>query len=344
MRKLIIQERGQKVYDFIVKYIGPCFKNTLVISTTTRFNVDKQPDDVYENIVNLSRINDIRRINKFFESINGKIPFAGLFICCVETKNMRKKRIFNKFPKGLNYIYYLFDFILKRVFPKLPITKKLYFAITAGRNRVLSKTETLGRLYSCGFEYVGEKVVDKNLYIVVRKVKDPAYDDQASYGPIFKMRRVGKGGKIIHVYKLRTMHAYSEYLQQFIYERYKLEEGGKFKNDIRVNTIGRFFRKFWIDELPMIINLFKGDLKIVGVRPLSSHYLSLYTEELRQMRLKYKPGLLPPFYADLPKSMEEIMESEMRYLKSYEKHPLATDFRYFWKALYNIFIKRARSK
>ena len=44
----------------------------------------------------------------------------------------------------------------------------------------------------------------------------------------------------------------------------------------------KLFRKYWVDELPMILNLLKGDLKIVGVRPLSSHYLSLYSEELRK--------------------------------------------------------------
>ena len=64
--------------------------------------------------------------------------------------------------------------------------------------------------------------------------------------------------------------------------------GGKFKDDFRVTTEGRFFRKFWLDELPMIINIFKGDMKIVGVRPLSSHYFNLYSEELKARML---PGI-----------------------------------------------------
>jgi lipopolysaccharide/colanic/teichoic acid biosynthesis glycosyltransferase len=139
------------------------------------------------------------------------------------------------------------------------------------------------------------------------------------------------------------MHPFSEYLQPYIYKHYKLKEGGKFKNDFRVTTMGHFMRKFWIDELPMLINLFKGEMKIVGVRPLSRHYYNLYDEKVKEERTKVKPGLVPPFYADMPKTLEEIQTSELKYLKSYQKHPLLTDWRYFWKALFNIFFRNARS-
>ena len=59
--------------------------------------------------------------------------------------------------------------------------------------------------------------------------------------------------------------------------------------------------------------------------------------------MKTKPGLIPPFYADMPKTLEEIMASEMRYLEAYEKHPFRTDIRYFFKAMWNILFKGARS-
>jgi lipopolysaccharide/colanic/teichoic acid biosynthesis glycosyltransferase len=140
------------------------------------------------------------------------------------------------------------------------------------------------------------------------------------------------------------MHAYSEYIQGYVFEQNKLQHGGKFNNDFRVTTIGKVFRRLWIDEFPMLINLLKGDMKLFGVRPLSQHYFDLYTEELREKRIKYKPGLVPPFYVDLPKTLPEIMESEMRYLQLYEKHPYLTDFRYFRKAMWNILFKHARSR
>ena len=97
------------------------------------------------------------------------------------------------------------------------------------------------------------------------------------------------------------MHPFSEFLQQYIYEQNFLDEKSKFKDDFRITTIGKIMRKLWIDEFPMIINLFKGELKIVGVRPLSQQYFNLYPEEMRQFRTKFKPGLVPPYYVDLPK-------------------------------------------
>nr|NQU93818.1 sugar transferase [Bacteroidota bacterium] len=158
-----------------------------------------------------------------------------------------------------------------------------------------------------------------------------------------RLKRIGKGGKVFGVYKMRTMHPFAEYLQQYVYEKYHLQSGGKFKDDFRVTTLGRFMRKLWLDELPMLLNVLKGDMKIVGVRPLSNQYFGLYSEELRNRRIKYKPGLVPPFYVDLPKTLEEIQASESRYLDEYDKHPLKTDVKYFFSAFHNIVFKKARS-
>ncbi|MEA3317921.1 MAG: sugar transferase, partial [Bacteroidota bacterium] len=155
--------------------------------------------------------------------------------------------------------------------------------------------------------------------------------------------RIGKNGKIIYVYKMRTMHPYAEYLQEYIFKQNDLEKGGKFQNDFRVTMVGRFMRKFWIDELPMIINFLKGETKIVGVRPLSKHYFSLYSKELQELRIKIKPGLVPPFYYDMPKTLDEIQESELKYLRKYHKHPIRTDWVYFWRAFWNIVVKKERS-
>ncbi|ALO15747.1 UDP-glucose:undecaprenyl-phosphate glucose-1-phosphate transferase [Salinivirga cyanobacteriivorans] len=339
----IIQESGEEVYRLINKYFDLTADDYTILSTTTRFNVLKLPDDSFSAIANLKRINDIRYVNKFFEAVNTKICTNGLFIGCVETKNMRKKRIMRKFPPVLNVIYYTFDFIFKRLAPKFNITKKLYFFLTRGQNRVISKAETLGRLYSCGFDVEEIATINNHLYFVGRKIRKPYKDTNPTYGPLIKLRRVGKGGKEFYVYKFRTMHPFSEYLQPYIYKHYNLKEGGKFKNDFRVTTIGKFMRKFWIDELPMLINWIKGEMKLVGVRPLSTHYYNLYAEEVKQERTKAKPGLVPPFYADMPTTLEEIQASELKYLKAYQKHPFRTDWCYFWRAMFNIMFKNARS-
>ncbi len=343
MKDLIIQETSEKSYNFISKQIDIESEDTLVVATTTTFNIEKQFQDSFNVIINLKKVNDIRRINKFFEAANSKLDFGGLFIGNVETYWLRKKRILAKYPPVINWAVYTVDFFVKRVSPKVWGLKKVYFFFTRGQNRVLSKAESFGRLYSCGFEIIDEDFFENRLHFVARKVKEPAYDYSPTYGPLIKLKRLGKGGKQIKVYKARTMHAYSEYLQEYIYKHNALQEGGKFKNDFRITTIGKILRKFWLDELPMLINWLKRDLKIVGVRPLSEHYLSLYPEDFRERRKKYRPGLVPPFYYDLPKEFDEIVESERRYLDAYDKHPFLTDWRYFWKAFDNIVFKRARS-
>lgn len=344
LSELIIKEVGKETLTFIRKYADLSNGNTFLASTNTRFNIEKLRKDKFNNIVNIKRINDVRWINKFFETINSKISIGGYYVSSVETYTTRKKRVLRRLIKPFSWLHYSIDIFFTRILPKVPFTKRIYFYVTKGHGRVLSRAETFGRLYSCGFEIVDEKFIGDELYFAARKIKEPVFDTNPTYGPIIRLKRHGKDGKLFNVYKLRTMHAYSEYLQAYVYEHNNLQEGGKFKDDFRITTEGRFFRKFWLDELPMFINVFKGNMKIVGVRPLSSHYFSLYTEELRKKRIKYKPGLIPPFYVDLPKTLEEIMESEMRYLEFYDRHPIRTDISYFCKAFYNIFIKRVRSK
>ena len=344
-RKQIIEESSEEVYEYINKFIDTASTSTCIISTTTRFNVINQPDGVFTSLVNFHRINDIKYINKFFEAVNSKLNDGDTFIGCAETRMLRKQRILKRFPAGINYAYLGLDYIVKRVFPKISNpTRKIYFYLTKGQNRAISRTEVLGRLHSCGFDFVDEAYIEGLYYFVMKKVSEPHYPANPSYGPVFKMKRIGKGGKIIYVYKLRTMYPYSEYLQKFVYERNDLAEGGKMGDDFRVTTAGKIFRRVWIDELPMLANLLNGDLKLIGVRPLSQHYLSLYSQELRDLRLKHKPGLVPPFYADMPKTLDEIMDSETRYLKAYEKSPILTDIKYFFLAFYNIVLKKARSQ
>lgn len=343
LKKLVVDEIGNDAFNYLDPYLNNNYSKTLFISTSSSFNIVNLQRELYDNIVNLKQINNIRRINKFFEAVNKRIPYGGIFIGFGETYVLRKKRILKKFPIGINWIVYTIDFLYRRVSPKILLTKKMYFFLTGGYRRVLSRAETFGRLYSCGFEVLDEKFIDGQQYFIARKINEPKYDIHPTYGPLIRLKRYGKGGKIIKVYKMRTMHAYSEYLQEYIYKRNNLAKGGKFKDDFRITTIGAFMRKFWIDELPMFINVFKGEMKIVGVRPLSTHFYNLYTDELKEKRIKYKPGLIPPYYVDMPDTLEEVMASELKYLNAYEKRGFITDWNYFWKALYNIFIKKARS-
>jgi lipopolysaccharide/colanic/teichoic acid biosynthesis glycosyltransferase len=342
-KEVIVEYTGEEVWSFVEPYLELEREKNLLLATSTIFNITNQPTEYFTRLVNLKRVNDVRYLNKFFEAINAILPVGGIYINSVQTYRIRKEKILRRFFWPLNWVVYTIDVILRRIFPKLWFTKKLYFYATQGNNRVLSKAETFGRLYSCGFEIITEKIIDDELYYVCRKIKEPVFDNHPTYGPLVRLKRHGINGEIFNVYKMRTMHPFSEYLQEYVYNLNNLEDGGKFKDDFRVTSIGKVMRKFWLDELPMLINVAKGQMKLVGVRPLSRQYFGLYTEELKQKRNKFKPGLVPPFYVDMPKTLEEIMDSEMRYLIAYEKRPFITDWTYFWKAMYNIFIRHARS-
>lgn len=332
------------VSDFISKYLMNFdLKDVHLFCTRSSDKIILNTSLKSKAIVNLKEVNDYRRINRFFEDVNTLLPIGGLFISKVETHTVRKDRILSKVPNLFKSIYYTLDFVFHRIIPKIKILSTFYFTKTEGRGRVLTRAEALGRLYACGFDVIEDKIIDGQLHFAAKKVKDPNYDCKATYGPLIHLNRVGKGGKIIKVFKFRTMHPYAEYLQQYIYDKNNLREGGKIKNDFRISRLGRAFRKYWIDEIPMLVNLVKGDLKLIGTRPLSQQYFDLYPKSLQQKRTKFKPGLLPPFYADMPKTLDDIIRSEENYLNAYEKEPYTTDLKYFFKILNNILFAGKRS-
>lgn len=339
--EIIVDERQNK---YVKRVLGREIYSSLTwMYSRYRYNIPNIVG-VGGGMVNAYRINDIFQINKFFEKANRNLDTGQYFVICMETKNARKQRILNSFPKIFSYPMYCFDFVVKRILPKMDTTRNVFFQLTRGYNRVLSLTEALARLVCCGFEIVEFEHMGDLTCIISRKARNPVYDRRPKHGALIGLSRIGEGGKMFRVYKLRTMHPYSEYLQDFIFENYDLQTGGKFKNDFRLTNWGRIFRKYWIDELPMFINWLKGELKLVGVRPLSRHYFELYPEELRERRIKVKPGLIPPYYADMPEGFEEILESERNYLTSYEKNPFLTDLRYFFRVFANIVFRGARSR
>jgi lipopolysaccharide/colanic/teichoic acid biosynthesis glycosyltransferase len=344
LRESILEFAPEKALRYIEKSIDLYSTNTFTLRSTDLYNIKKLPNYSYETIVNFMPLNQIRGVNKLFTTVNDKLPDNGIWVCCYEPQSVTKRNILSRYPAVFGWMYYMAFFCYKRVLPKLLMTSRLYFDITEGKNRVLSKAEVLGRLCYCGFDIIDERKKGDLCYVIAQRKFRPEITGRRLYGILLKLNRVGKNGKLFKVYKFRTMHPYSEFLQAYIYERYSLQEGGKFNHDIRVTTLGRIMRRYWMDELPMVVNLIKGDMKLVGVRPISQHYYSLYCTELQEQRVRHKPGLLPPFYADMPKTLDEIQESEMRYLSMCEKRgTFVTDFIYFWRIVYTIVFKRAHS-
>lgn len=307
---------------------------------------DPQPDSLPESPTTYAyprRLNNVRFINKTLEALNRGLVNGSRLVVTAQTNDQRKAGLFRRHWAPMAELIRFYDFIGHRVVPKLPLIKKGYFFITRGRNRPLAYSEILGRLISCGFRIDEVQQDREETKITAIKVSKPIYDHHATYGPLIRLKRTGLNGKPIIVLKFRTMHPFSEYAQEYLHNSKGLARSGKFRDDYRITSWGRVMRKFWIDELPMLINLFKGDLKLVGVRPLSKHYLSLYPKEYAERRSRYKPGLIPPFYADRPEGLENIVASEKVYLDAYDKHPFRTDARYFFKVFWQIVFGGTRS-
>lgn len=332
-----------KALRFLEENLDLGSSNTKVVASTTLFNFRTIRNYRYETIINIKKLNSIRGINKMLNKINEKLPDEGICCVCYESLEHLKERIDKSYPRVIRKIVQAYYFITKRIIPKLFLTNRLYFDITKGKNRYFSNTEVLGRLYYCGFEVVKEFHSDTLNWIIARRKQNPQKLEPKRYGMIIKLNRVCKNGELKPIYKLRTMYPYSEYIQSYMYAKAGTDDIGKIKDDMRVTKWGGVFRKFWIDELPMIWNLIRGDLKIIGVRPVSMANFKTYPEYLQEKRIKVKPGLIPPMYYDMPKTEQGFYDSEERYIDSYLRSPIATDIKYLFGSLYNIFIKRARS-
>jgi len=95
---------------------------------------------------------------------------------------------------------------------------------------------------------------------------------------IFKQERPGKGEKIFKLYKFRTMTDEKD------------ENGELLPDDVRLTKFGRFLRSTSLDELPEAFNILKGDMSVIGPRPLLVKYIPLYSEEQKH-RHDVRPGL-----------------------------------------------------
>ena len=294
----------------------------------------------------LSRpLHTVERLDEMLYAANQLTP-DGAYLCVhLTTAALKRKLLEDRYPWGVRHAVMVWQYVWHRMCPKLWLTRRLYFDITGGRDRTMSRVEVIGRLYRAGYEVVDERFREGEFFLTAHKVSVPVDDRAPSGSPIIHLRRIGKGGKEIVVHKFRTMYTYSEYVQPYIYHYQSLERGGKFKDDYRINFWGRLLRRIWLDELPMVWNLIRGDIKLVGVRPLSRQYYNLYSPELQALRIRTKPGLLPPFYYEqhTPVTLDEVQQSERRYLEAYLQHPFATDWRYFWGIVGNIIFHRKHS-
>jgi len=139
-----------------------------------------------------------------------------------------------------------------------------------------------------------------------------------SKGPIFfKHKRIGKNGKIIGVYKFRSMVINAESLiKKFTPEqKEEYEKNFKLENDPRITKVGGFLRKSSLDELPQLLNVFLGNMTLVGPRPIVQDELEKYGDQ-KEKFLSVTPGLTGYWQASgrSDVSYEERIKMELYYI------------------------------
>jgi len=314
------------------------------------FGMESRPTDQRQTeppavglVVSGIRLNDVRRLNKFFLSCAHRLQPGGYFAARYLPQENAEKKLRRRYRGFLRPPAATLHFIWRRAFPKIPGLNTLYFFLTRGKNRAFSKTEIWGRLESCGMRVTAESDGEGELCLLAQKVSDPVLYQKPSYYPLIALARVGLNGTIIYAHKIRTMYPFSEFLQKRVYEAHSIRTTGKFAGDFRITGYGRFLRKYWLDEIPQIWDWWRGDIKFVGLRAMSRHYFSLYSKDFQDLYRKVKPGLIPPIFSESTAGFDEIVEVEQKYLESYLKNPMRADIRYFLGTVKDIFIKGVRS-
>lgn len=155
-----------------------------------------------------------------------------------------------------------------------------------------------------------------------------------SKGPVFfKHKRIGKHGKKLEIYKFRTMIENAEEAMKNFTEEQKKEfaENFKLENDPRVTRVGKILRKTSLDELPHIINILKGEMSIIGPRPVVRSELEKYGSNQDKF-LSVAPGLTGYWAANgrSDVSYEERMALELYYVNN---RSLILDMKIFFKTI-----------
>ena len=159
-----------------------------------------------------------------------------------------------------------------------------------------------------------------------------------SKGPvIFVHKRVGKNGKKIGIYKFRSMVMNAEELiEKFTPEqKEEFKKNFKLKNDPRITKIGKFLRKTSLDELPQLFNILKGDLSIVGPRPIMEVETKIYGE-YKDMLLSVKPGLTG-FWAANGRSDTSYKRRRAMEIYYVKKRSLLFDIKIIFKTVISVF-------
>ncbi|MCB1622806.1 MAG: sugar transferase [Thiothrix sp.] len=167
-----------------------------------------------------------------------------------------------------------------------------------------------------------------------------------SPGPVFfSHERVGYQGKLIRVWKLRTMHVDSArlleaHLAKSPAAKTEWEQFFKLRDDPRiVPWIGNFLRKSSIDELPQLLNIISGDMSLVGPRPFPKYHLDAFSKEFQSLRQQVVPGLTGLWQVSA-RSDGDISIQEKLDRQYIEQHSLWLDTKILLKTVHVVLARK----
>jgi exopolysaccharide biosynthesis polyprenyl glycosylphosphotransferase len=163
-----------------------------------------------------------------------------------------------------------------------------------------------------------------------------------SKGPVFfKQERSGLNGKPFTMYKLRTMVTNAEQLQ---HELANLNEmtGPVFKvtNDPRVTSVGRFLRKFSIDEFPQLFNVLRFEMSLVGPRPLPVVEVKRFDDPAHRRRLSVRPGLTCLWQISGRNDVKNFAEWVRLDLEYIDNWSLWLDLKILWRTIWVVLLAK----
>lgn len=141
--------------------------------------------------------------------------------------------------------------------------------------------------------------------------------------PFFFQKRPGKNEKIFKVIKFKTMNDKKD------------AEGNLLPDEVRLTSVGNFVRKTSLDEMPQLLNVLKGDMSLIGPRPLLVEYLPLYNKEQKR-RHEVKPGItgLAQINGRNAISWKKKFEYDVEYVNTFS---FFLDFKIFFKTFLKVF-------
>jgi exopolysaccharide biosynthesis polyprenyl glycosylphosphotransferase len=278
----------------------------------------KEIEDLFSlhDFFGIKILNVFNKVPSNFKEILEKEPIEWVII----TEEKHKKYIQKFTNLGLTVSYYL-----KETFGNIPGFASLESSLSSPIITFHPTPPNYGQLF---IKYTLDRIVAATaillflpIFIIIAILIK-----STSKGPvIYKHPRVGLNGKIFNMLKFRTMFENADELKESLYLLNKMDKiVFKVKNDPRITKIGRFLRRFSLDELPQLFNVLKGDMSLVGPRPPLFEEIKKY-EDWQRKRLSMKTGLtclwLIRGRSDL--KFEEWMKFDLEYINNWS---LSLDF------------------